>query len=115
MITLRGIAQPSDCLLTHILLAYWRKLLAQVCTAQVCLTQDGSSQDGTFQVDTVQAGTAQVEIAQISPAQVGSIEPNNRLITIDQSRIVQELQHDPFAGLIPAYPFQYCQSLCACY
>jgi hypothetical protein len=29
MTTLRGIAQPSDCLLTHILLAYWRKLLAQ--------------------------------------------------------------------------------------
>ena len=27
MTTLRGIAQPSDCLLTHMLLAYWRKLL----------------------------------------------------------------------------------------
>src|SRR5215213_8933293 len=32
MITLRGIAQPSDCLLTHILLAYWRKLLGCVLT-----------------------------------------------------------------------------------
>jgi hypothetical protein len=28
MTTLRGIAQLSDCLLTHMLLAYWRKLLA---------------------------------------------------------------------------------------
>jgi hypothetical protein len=27
MATLRGTAQPSDCPLTHILLAYWRKLL----------------------------------------------------------------------------------------
>jgi type IV secretory pathway VirB6-like protein len=27
MTTLRGIAQPSDCFLTHMLLAYWRKLL----------------------------------------------------------------------------------------
>ena len=27
MTTLRGIAQPSDRLLTHMLLAYWRKLL----------------------------------------------------------------------------------------
>jgi adenine-specific DNA-methyltransferase len=27
MTTLRGIAQPSDCLLAHMLLAYWRKLL----------------------------------------------------------------------------------------
>ena len=30
MTTLRGIAQPSDCLLTHMLLAYWRKLLADL-------------------------------------------------------------------------------------
>src|SRR5919112_245172 len=30
MTTLRGIAQPSDCLLTHMLLAYWRKLLVCV-------------------------------------------------------------------------------------
>jgi hypothetical protein len=29
MTTLRGIAQLSDCLLTHMLLAYWRKLLEQ--------------------------------------------------------------------------------------
>src|SRR5215213_6246866 len=28
MTTLRGIAQLSDCLLTHMLLAYWRKLLS---------------------------------------------------------------------------------------
>jgi hypothetical protein len=28
MTTLRGIAQLSNCLLTHMLLAYWRKLLA---------------------------------------------------------------------------------------
>src|SRR5215207_208377 len=27
MTTLRGVAQPSDCLLTHMLLAYWRDLL----------------------------------------------------------------------------------------
>ena len=27
MTTLRGIAQPPDCLLAHMLLAYWRKLL----------------------------------------------------------------------------------------
>jgi hypothetical protein len=27
MTTLRGIAQLSDCLLTHMLLVYWRKLL----------------------------------------------------------------------------------------
>jgi hypothetical protein len=27
MTTLRRIAQPSDCFLTHMLLAYWRKLL----------------------------------------------------------------------------------------
>ncbi len=27
MTTLRGIAQPSDCLLAHMLLAYWRELL----------------------------------------------------------------------------------------
>jgi hypothetical protein len=27
MRTLRGIAQLSNCLLTHMLLAYWRKLL----------------------------------------------------------------------------------------
>jgi hypothetical protein len=32
MTTLRGIAQPSDPLLTHMLLAYWRKLLACVLT-----------------------------------------------------------------------------------
>ena len=30
MTTLRGIAQPSDYLLTHMLLAYWRKLLVTV-------------------------------------------------------------------------------------
>jgi hypothetical protein len=30
MTTLRGIAQPSDCLLTHMLLAYWRMLLVCV-------------------------------------------------------------------------------------
>jgi hypothetical protein len=29
MTTLRGIAQPSDCLLIHMLLAYWRKLLKE--------------------------------------------------------------------------------------
>src|SRR5215217_7101552 len=30
MTTLRGIAQLSDCLLTHMLLAYWRKLLQTI-------------------------------------------------------------------------------------
>src|SRR5215208_2772734 len=34
MTTLRGIAQLSDCLLTHMLLAYWRKLLEQYRHAQ---------------------------------------------------------------------------------
>jgi hypothetical protein len=29
MTTLRGISQLSDCLLTHMLLAYWRKLLVR--------------------------------------------------------------------------------------
>src|SRR5215217_6994724 len=31
MTTLRGVAQPSDCLLTHMLLAYWRDLLNVWC------------------------------------------------------------------------------------
>jgi hypothetical protein len=30
MTTLRGIAQPADYLLTHMLLAYWRGLLVRV-------------------------------------------------------------------------------------
>src|SRR5829696_10324796 len=35
MRTLRGIAQLSNCLLTHMLLAYWRKLLFPECVEGV--------------------------------------------------------------------------------
>jgi len=35
MTSLRGISQLSDCLLTHMLLAYWRKLLADYVVADI--------------------------------------------------------------------------------
>src|SRR5829696_1458898 len=42
MATLRRIVQLSDCLLIHMLLAYWRKLLACVLTALVAKDAEGS-------------------------------------------------------------------------
>src|SRR5829696_10325111 len=40
MRTLRGIAQLSNCLLTHMLLAYWRKLLV---VSLLCFTPQGDA------------------------------------------------------------------------
>src|SRR5918994_2995953 len=47
MTTLRGIAQLSDCLLTHMLLAYWRKLLNAWCELRSPLQQISESQPRT--------------------------------------------------------------------